>query len=260
MAAGPVLCVDLGNTRGKATLVEPGEEPRLLHAGDAGALVEAVQRALGSRAPWRVVVAAVCSPALAVEVEQALVAAFPSCAPVHPAHGLRLDVESPETVGADRLLAARGALELVGSSAIVVQVGTCVTVDAVTVPAVDEPGFRGQFLGGAIAPGPELLAEALERGGARLPRVAPDPEAAALGRDTPHALRAGIGVGLRGTIRELVLEVAREAGLESAPVVLTGGARAFARAGLVSLGRALHEDAHVVARGMAAELLRGAAS
>ena len=147
-----------------------------------------------------------------------------------------------------------------GGAAVVVQVGTCLTVDAVVGPRGEGDDAAGRFLGGAIAPGPGLLAEALERGGARLPRVEPDPEAPALGRDTPRALQAGIGVGLRGAVRELVLEVGREAGVVDAPVVLTGGACAFARTGLASLERTVYEDAHAVARGLAAALLRGEAS
>lgn len=135
-------------------------------------------------------------------------------------YGLELDVRSPERLGADRAFAARGAFELLHASALVVDAGTCVTVDALS---VDERA-RARFLGGAIAPGPTLLRDALARGGARLFAVEPSADAPALGRDTDEALRAGIVVGLRGAVRELVDAVAREARLEDATVVVTGGA------------------------------------
>jgi type III pantothenate kinase len=243
MATGPLLCVDLGNTRAKATLFPEQDAPRLAFAGPAAELPSSLDPGW---APRLVALSAVSSVEQVVAVRAALEAAFPAAPLVTPDPGLALRVDFPETVGQDRLLAARGALDLLSRSAIVVQVGTCLTVDAVS----DAEG--GAFLGGAIAPGPDLLARALAEGGARLPAVAPQPDAPALGRDTVRALQAGVAVGLRGAARELVLEVAREAGLEAAPVVLTGGAREFVREGLASLGRSLREDEHLVARGMAA--------
>jgi type III pantothenate kinase len=132
--------------------------------------------------------------------------------------GLEIACREPAQVGRDRLFAARGALDLCGD-AVVVGAGTALTVDAVR--------SDGTFLGGAIAPGPALLARALAEGTARLPAVEPRPNPPALGRDTREALRAGIGVGLRGAAKELVGRVAEESGLARAPVVLTGGARAF---------------------------------
>jgi len=137
--------------------------------------------------------------------------------------GLENRTLEPARVGRDRLFAARGALELLQQSALVVGVGTAVTVDALL--ALE--GGRGAFLGGAIAPGPVLLARALDTGTARLFRIDPTPDPAALGRDTQAAMRAGVGIGLRGAVRELALEIAREAGLKDPPIALCGGARAF---------------------------------
>lgn len=130
----------------------------------------------------------------------------------------------PASVGLDRLFAARGAWECVRGPAVVVDAGTALTVDAmVPDPERDLP----RFLGGAIAPGPQLLAEALARGGARLFAFEPEPGAPALGRDSLEAMRAGVSVGFAGAALRLVARVAAEAGLESAPVLVTGGARRF---------------------------------
>lgn len=158
---------------------------------------------------------------------------------INPPSGLELRVEHPETVGADRLFAARGALERLGRSAIVVDAGTALTVDALLV----EDG-RGIFLGGAIAPGPALLAEALGRGGARLHGIEPQPGAPALGRETAEALEAGVVVGFEGAALELVRRVGLEAELGQAPVLLTGGAAGFLRE---ALGRTLAELVEVQA-------------
>lgn len=137
-------------------------------------------------------------------------------------HGVENTCEQPHTVGQDRLFAARGAAELVGGSAVVIDVGTAMTVDAVrwTRPG----GGRPEFLGGAIAPGPALLARSLSLA-ARLHEVQLDPRAPALGRHTTQALRAGVLHGLRGAAEELSRRVGAEAGLAAAPRVLTGGAR-----------------------------------
>ena len=135
-----------------------------------------------------------------------------------PDCGLELAVTSPETTGKDRLFAARAARELAGGrAAIVVDVGTAMTVDLVA---------DGAFQGGAIAPGPALLARALGGGAAQLFEVEPRAGVAALGRDTRSALEAGVVVGLRGAARALV-EGLTEAHLGSdAPTIfVTGGAR-----------------------------------
>jgi type III pantothenate kinase len=125
-------------------------------------------------------------------------------------------------VGEDRLFAARGALELVGRSAIVVDAGTALTVDALR---AGESGERAAFLGGAIAPGPDLLSASLGSGTAQLYAIDPRPGVPALGRDTREALESGVCVGFLGAARELVRRVAEEAGFRAPDLVLTGGAR-----------------------------------
>ena len=164
---------------------------------------------------------------------------------------MAVQCEEPERVGMDRRFAAEGAHALVGSC-VVVDAGTAVTVDAV--------GRGPVFLGGAIAPGPEVLASSLASAGAQLFSVDPKPGVRALGQTTAEALEAGISVGFAGACARLVLEVAEEAGLGEAPVVVTGGARSFLdREGLFG-GRSVHAFADLVhlglltAAGVAAEL------
>jgi len=223
-----VATLDLGNTRGKARLwcIAPGAAPERLRdvalevSSGLGARLGA-WLAEGER-PRLVALSSVADPALEAEVAEAVDAAGGELL-VAPSPGIENRCRHPETTGLDRLYAARGALEVAGRSAIVVDAGTALTVDAV----VRSPAGGGELLGGAIAPGPDLGARALARETARLPHVACEPGVPALGRDTEEAIRAGLVVGFRGAARALVEGIAAEAGLEGAPVALTGGARAL---------------------------------
>ena len=134
-------------------------------------------------------------------------------------------LEAPDRVGIDRLAgaAAAGFVKPAGRPAIVVDCGTAATVDLV---AAD-----GSFLGGAILPGPVLMARALAEGTSKLPAVAalereqPPPLP---GRCTAEAIAAGIGFGIRGAVARLVAEAAAALGPE-AVTILTGGWRAAVR-------------------------------
>lgn len=226
-------------------------QPQLLFADSLSVLLEGISKGELPEFTGRPgVPSLVCSVQAAdalASLTDCLAKHVPAVQLIEPSHGLDLELDSVEGVGMDRLFAARGALELAAGGAVVVQVGTALTVDAVA------PGrIQGRFLGGAIAPGPELLARALHRGGAQLPLVRPVPEISALGRDTQGALRAGISVGLSGAVCALVEGVAAGADLSAAPIVLTGGAREFVRPALAALPQVLMEDEHLVARGMAA--------
>ncbi len=240
------LTVDLGNTRCKVRVWEGG---RCQARGDFEGLARLPERVgswlAGNGAIEWAFVSSVASPQLAervIGVVRSLVRTL--CEAPDP--GLENLCRVPSQVGLDRLYGARGALELLGSSAIVVDLGTALTVDAV----LHRPGERGSFLGGAIAPGPELQARSLAEGAARLPLVEPIAGPPPLGRDTEQAIRSGIGEGLRGAARSLVEGVARQAGLEEAPVVLTGGARRFLLEPHAFTDRPLREEAELVHRGL----------
>ncbi|MEO6708836.1 MAG: type III pantothenate kinase [Planctomycetota bacterium] len=173
--------------------------------------------------------------------------------------GLDNQTREPGRVGRDRLFAARGALEWIGESALVVDVGTALTVDLLIVRAAPSSATEwpeGEFLGGAIAPGPQLLARALALGASRLFEVVPEPDPPALGRDSAAAMRSGIGLGIRGAARELAGAIARDAGLVDPPIALTGGARAFVTAAFT--GRRVYESEDLVHYGLCAALLQQA--
>jgi type III pantothenate kinase len=131
-----------------------------------------------------------------------------------------LRVEAPTLIGVDRVMAAIAANRLrhEGRPAIVIDVGTAITVDLV---AAD-----GGLEGGAILPGPTLAARALAEKTDRLPDIqfgdldeSPD----AVGRSTEPAIRAGVFWGAVGAIRELIARQ-RDRLTETPQVFFTGGA------------------------------------
>lgn len=212
-----LLTVDLGNSRLKACLW--GDAGVLARHASEGDDLAGLERWLAGRSALRIGLSSVASDERTARVGATLARHGTVLVPEPLVANL---CRSPERVGRDRLHAAAGAARLVGRSCVVVDAGTALTVDALRV-APD----GASFLGGAIAPGPRLLARALATGTARLPEVSPRPGARALGRVTEEALEAGIVVGFRGAAGRLVEELAREAELHDAPVVLTGGAAEF---------------------------------
>lgn len=234
-----VLLADIGNTRIKlAVVTSPGGRGRLpaltrredLPSRDFRA--EQLHRWLAAAAPGAAVllVAAVHQTA-AVRLEAAV--AERSTTRRHPVRQRRVGradlpievrVDEPDRVGIDRLAGAAAAavLKPADRPAILVDCGTATTVDMISA--------EGHFLGGAILPGPVLLARALAEGTSRLPAVAAldqAPPPAMPGRSTQEAIAAGIGWGMRGAVARLVAEA--RAGLVDPVVILTGGAAGVVR-------------------------------
>lgn len=132
--------------------------------------------------------------------------------------GLELRVDNPREVGADRIVNAVGAWRKYGAPAVVVDFGTATTVDAV--------GEGGVYLGGAIAPGVGISADALFRAAAQLYRVELARPDRALGRNTVQQMQAGIVIGCAGQVDALVDRVRAEMG-GTARVIATGGLAAL---------------------------------
>ncbi|MGB2796320.1 MAG: type III pantothenate kinase [Phycisphaerae bacterium] len=131
---------------------------------------------------------------------------------------IRAEVDAPESVGVDRLLAALAAHRRAEGACIVVDAGAAVTVDAVSA--------NGAFQGGAIFPGLEMIARALAEGTALLPKVGLPSEAPLVGKNTREAISAGLVHGVTGAVAALV-EGARETVGREAAILLTGGDAAF---------------------------------
>src|SRR5215472_12174647 len=139
-----------------------------------------------------------------------------SCEPIVVSHetnlGIRLLVDNPWETGTDRIISTLAAHHFYGGPAIVIQFGTATTFDCVSA--------AGDFLGGAIAPGLGISAEALARAGARLYQVELAPPPGALGKNTVHSMQSGIVYGHVGLVEGLVQRLRREIpGGESATVI-----------------------------------------
>lgn len=129
--------------------------------------------------------------------------------------GLRLAVRTPSEVGADRVLNALAARALHGAPCVVVDFGTATTFDCVS--------RRGEYLGGAILPGPRLAAKALRLHTAKLPEVPVAPTRRVIGKDTVECIQAGLYWGYLGMIERVLKMTLSEMKAPKATVVLTGG-------------------------------------
>jgi type III pantothenate kinase len=128
--------------------------------------------------------------------------------------GVSILYENPRGVGADRIVDAAAVNTLYGGPACVVDFGTGTTFDAIT--------EKGEYLGGAIAPGIGIAAEALFARGAKLMRVDLQRPPSPIGRNTTHALQSGLLFGYVGLVEGLVARFREELGPKM-KVIATGG-------------------------------------
>jgi len=128
--------------------------------------------------------------------------------------GIAIHYDNPKEVGADRIVNAAAAFKLFGGPLIIVDFGTATTFCAVT--------KDGEYLGGAIAPGIKISAEALFQRASKLPRVELARPLKVIGRDTISAMQAGIVYGYAGLVDGIVERMKRELSAD-ARVVATGG-------------------------------------
>lgn len=129
--------------------------------------------------------------------------------------GIKLKVDSPSEVGADRIANVYGAGKLYGKPAIVVDFGTATTYDV-----ADEKGY---FIGGAIAPGIETSAQHLFEKAALLHRIDFEIPRKAIGRNTRTNLESGILFGAADQMDGMIRRIKKEKGWNRVPVIVTGG-------------------------------------
>ena len=128
--------------------------------------------------------------------------------------GVRIQYDDPRQVGADRVVDAAAVKALYGTPACVVDFGTGTTFDAVSA--------EGDYLGGAIAPGIGIAAQALFERTAKLPRVELTRPPSVIGRNTPHAMQSGLLFGYVGLVEGMVARFKAELGPETR-IIATGG-------------------------------------
>jgi type III pantothenate kinase len=128
--------------------------------------------------------------------------------------GMPILYENPREVGADRIVNAVAAYEQLRSGCIVVDFGTATTWDVVTP--------KGEYLGGVIAPGVQISAEALYEHAAKLPRVELGRPGKVVGRNTVASMQSGLLYGYAGMVDALVGRIRAEVDFE-ARCIATGG-------------------------------------
>jgi len=221
-----LLCIDIGNTNIVLGLYE-GET--LAHhwriatgrerlADEYGPLF-LVQLQHAGRQPGDVhdaAIASVVPPLTGVFVDlcQRYVGVSPLVVDTGVRTGVRIRVDNPREVGADRVVDAAAAFRRYGGPACIVDFGTATTFDAISA--------EGEYLGGAIAPGIGVAAWALTERTAKLPRVeiAAPPEV--IGRNTVHSMQSGLLYGYVGMVEGMVARFRKELGPDMR-VIATGG-------------------------------------
>jgi len=128
--------------------------------------------------------------------------------------GIRICYETPETLGADRIVNAVAAYVRFKSAAIAIDMGTATTFDYVD--------GQGSYLGGAIAPGIVTAAEALFHKAAMLPRIELAYPERMIGRSTLESMQSGIVAGYVSMVEGIIDRMKAEAGSD-ARVIATGG-------------------------------------
>lgn len=223
-----LVAVDVGNTSTAVGLWSDGRVSRVSHLdGPAEAACAAIGKlaaagnvdgiAYASVVPAKDSAFRRCARSLGLR----LIKVSHRCFPVA---GVRLDYPKAETIGADRLADAAGAVSRYGAPVLIMDFGTALTAAVVTRDRV--------WRGGVIAPGFPLMRDYLfertanlpkmEIGGGRLPKI---------GRSTVDAMRIGARVGYRGMVREIVAEMQRNFRCDF-KLVATGGFAKWVLSGL----------------------------
>lgn len=132
--------------------------------------------------------------------------------------GVSVRMDNPKEVGTDRIMNTVAAVHLYGGPAIVVDFGTSTNFDAVSA--------KGEFVGGALAPGIEISVDALSRRAAQLLKVELARPARVVGKNTVEALQSGIIYGFAGQVEGIARRMAAELSPEdpsAVTVIATGG-------------------------------------
>jgi type III pantothenate kinase len=221
-----LLTIDIGNTNVTIGVFDGDQLKTTLRlATDARRMPDEYGMMLTSMlqlrgmAPQQITEACMCSvvPPLTRTFEQVCHSYFnvtPLTVSAGVRTGLRILYDNPRDVGTDRIVDAVAAIELYHPPLIVVDLGTATVFDAVS--------REGDYLGGAIAPGIALAAEALFLNTSQLRRVELLAPKSAIGHNTITALQSGLVLGYAALVTGMVERFKQEIG-QDARVIGTGG-------------------------------------
>ncbi len=225
-----LLAIDIGNTNITLGLYEgetlgPRWRIRTIHEqmpDEYGVLLDQLFRHRGFRVEQvtGIVIASVVPPLTPVFEQVCREYVGPSALVVDAAveTGVTIRYENPHEVGADRVVDAAAVRALYATPACVVDFGTATTFDAISA--------EGDYLGGAIAPGIGIAAQALFERTAKLPRVELVRPPSAIGRNTIHSMQSGLFFGYVSLVEGMVARFQAELGPETC-IVATGGLAAL---------------------------------
>ena len=129
--------------------------------------------------------------------------------------GVPILTDNPKEVGSDRIVNSLAAFELYGGPSVVVDFGTSTNLDVISA--------KGEFLGGALAPGIEISIDALAARAAQLRKVELVKPRSVIGKNTVEALQSGAVFGFAGQVDGLVERIAAEFEVPLKAVIATGG-------------------------------------
>ncbi len=216
------LAVCVGNTRTQVGLLEGVEvHARQSFANDQiDQMAEFAKAQMGQAGREPAVVVASVNPPVADKVQTRLEATL-GAEVYRVGRDLEIPIlhslDDPTTVGQDRLLNALGAFARFGQACVIIDAGTAITVDLID--------GEGNFHGGAIAPGLNMMLRAMHQQTAALPEItyqAPEAERGVLGKDTRHAMTLGVRAAAVGMAHLLIDQYAEFYG-GYPRVVATGG-------------------------------------
>jgi type III pantothenate kinase len=228
-----LLCVDIGNIQVTFGLYEgetlgPRWRIRTVHertADEYGILLDQLFRHRGARPDQVSGVAIACVVPPLTPVFEAVCREYLGQEPLVVDAGVRTGVciryDNPREVGADRVADAAAVRVLYGLPACVVDLSTATTFDAISA--------EGDYLGGAIAPGIGIAAQALFQRTAKLPRVELTRPPAAIGRNTAHSIQAGLVFGYVGLVEGMIARFKAELGAQTRVVATGSEAHVIAR-------------------------------
>lgn len=153
--------------------------------------------------------------------------------------GMKVCIDHPEELGADRLVNAYAAWQQHRCALIVVDFGTATTFDVVS--------SGGDYLGGVIAPGVNLSLGALQQAAAKLPSIPIRQPDKVVGTNTVHAMQSGIYFGYLGLIEGIIARIKAEQGGHPMRVIATGGLSSLYAGGTNAIDEA---DEQLTMRGL----------
>ncbi len=222
-----LLAIDIGNTNTvvgvfKGTTLKDSfrvASQRTMTADEAGFFITGLLQRM--RIPNEdvdeVVIASVVPPLTPVfeQTAKKYFGCFPVIVSAHIHLPIKIDIDQPDEVGADRIANSVAAFQKFGGPCIVIDFGTATTFDVVNA--------EGAYIGGIIIPGPKTSMGELARKASRLFEVRIEKPDTVVGRSTAGALKSGLFYGTVGQIDFLVEKILEETGFENVRIVATGG-------------------------------------